>query len=85
MVLISTNHYNNNGIIEKFISIDIYSNYVFLLLVASPVTSASQRVKEVNIQSIAHDFRSHRNCYAILLHFAVSICLNRIRIWSIEP
>ena len=38
MALISLNHYSNNGIIEKFISIDIYSNYVFLLLVASPVT-----------------------------------------------
>ena len=33
MALISSNHYSNNGIIGKFISIDIYSNYVFLLLV----------------------------------------------------
>ena len=38
VALISLNHYSNNGIIEKLISIDIYSNYVFLLLVASPVT-----------------------------------------------
>ena len=47
MALISLNHYSNNGIIEKFISIDIYSDYVFLLLVASPVTGdphGSQRV-----------------------------------------
>ena len=38
VALISLNHYSNNGIIEKLISIDIYSNYLFLLLVASPVT-----------------------------------------------
>lgn len=38
MALISSNLYSNNGIIEKFTGIDIFSNYAFLLLVASPVT-----------------------------------------------
>lgn len=38
MTLISSNHYSNNDIIKKFISIDVYSNYVFLLMVASPIT-----------------------------------------------
>lgn len=40
VALISSNHYSNNGIIEKLISIDIYSNSVFLF------TSGSQRVKK---------------------------------------
>jgi hypothetical protein len=38
IALISSNHYSNNGIIEKFISIHIYYNYVLLLFAASPVT-----------------------------------------------
>ena len=36
--LISSNHYSNNGIIEKLISIHIYYNYVLLVLTTPPVT-----------------------------------------------
>ena len=51
MALISSNHYSNNGIIEKFIRIDIFSNYAFLLLVASPVTGDPHGSQRINFNS----------------------------------
>lgn len=42
-------HHCNNDSIEKLISIDIYSNYIFLLILASVIGNpyGIQRVKDV--------------------------------------
>ena len=39
IALISLHHCSNGDSIEKYISIEIYPNYMFLLILASSVTS----------------------------------------------
>ena len=49
--LISSYHYSNDGNNNKFITIDICSNYVFLQILArrSPVSCGIQRVNQNKI------------------------------------
>ena len=70
--LISSYHCSNDDSIEKFISIEIYPNYMFLLILVSPVTGDPHGIQRVKMKY----FYFYNTEYNTSIFYNTSIMLN---------